>query len=303
MTIFDAFILGIVEGFTEYLPVSSTGHLILAASLLGLGTGDGTKDMATIKAALDQFEIIIQGGAILAVAGIYWKRLKTMAHGCVGFVHPERATKESHAGFQLLLKLILAFIPAAVVGLTLQKTIKAHFFYPVPVIIALLIGGVLMVSLKGWHKKKLEKHKRGDTISHLSFRGAAFIGLMQTLALMPGTSRSLVTLLGGMLMGLSPVAAAEFAFLLGLPTLSAAAVYETFSLFKDGTVGVTQFIGALGGPLPVLVGLATATLSAAISVKWLVKWLTHHTLAVFGWWRIAVAGCFTVAILAGWIAR
>lgn len=304
MTIFDAIILGIVEGVTEYLPVSSTGHLILAGSMLGLGKDEHGADMASIKESLDQFEIIIQGGAILAVAGLYWKRLRTMGQGCVGVARPRLATEESQVGFALLLKLVIAFMPAAVIGLIFRKTIKAHFFFPGPVVVALLVGGLAMVLLKSWNQKKIQQdYEPGDALARLTIKGALIIGMMQVLALMPGTSRSLVTLLGGMLVGLPPVAAAEFAFLLGLPTLGAASLYESLSVIKGGSESIQQFIAALGGPLPILVGLVTATVSAAISVKWLVKWLGSHTLAVFGWWRIVVAGSFAWAVYAGWIAR
>jgi len=304
MTLFDAIILGVVEGVTEYLPVSSTGHLILAASMLGLGKTDGGSNLAAIKESLDQFEIIIQGGAILAVAGLYWKRLRTMAQGCVGVALPSRATTESRIGFGLLVKIIIAFIPAAVIGLAFRKTIKTHLFFPGPVVAALLVGGVAMVLLKSWNQKKIEQHyEPGDALARLTLKGALIIGMMQVLAMMPGTSRSLVTLLGGMLVGLPPVAAAEFAFLLGLPTLGAASLYESLSVIKGGSESIHQFITALGGPLPIIVGLVTATISAAISVKWLVKWLGNHTLALFGWWRIVVAGSFAWAVYAGWIAR
>ena len=304
MTVFDAIILGIVEGVTEYLPVSSTGHLILAASVLGLGNDAGGANMASIKESLNQFEIIIQGGAILAVAGLYWKRLRTMAQGCVGTALPQLATRESRIGFGLLVKLVIAFIPAAVVGLAFRKTIKAHLFFPGPVVAALLVGGVAMVLLKGWNQKKIEQyHEPGDALARLTLKGALLIGLMQVLALMPGTSRSLVTLLGGMLVGLPPVAAAEFAFLPGLPTLGAASLKESWDVFHGDSTTFQQFVANLGGPLPIIVGLVTATISAAISVKWLVKWLGNHTLSIFGWWRIVVAGSFAWAVYAGWIAR
>ena len=304
MTVFDAIILGIVEGVTEYLPVSSTGHLILAASMLGLGKETGGANMASIKESLDQFEIIIQGGAILAVAGLYWKRLRTMAQGCVGVALPSRATTESRIGFGLLVKLVIAFMPAAIIGLAFRKTIKAYLFFPGPVVAALLVGGVAMVLLKSWNQKKIEQHyEPGDALARLTLKGALIIGMMQVLAMMPGTSRSLVTLLGGMLVGLPPVAAAEFAFLLGLPTLGAASLKESWDVFHGESTTFQQFVANLGGPLPIIVGLVTATISAAISVKWLVKWLGNHTLALFGWWRIVVAGSFCWAIYLGWIAR
>ena len=227
-----------------------------------------------------------------------------MAQGCVSTALPKLATRESKIGFGLLVKLVIAFMPAAVIGLAFRKTIKAHLFFPGPVVAALLVGGVAMVLLKGWNQKKIEQHyEPGDALARLTLKGALIIGMMQVLAMMPGTSRSLVTLLGGMLVGLPPVAAAEFAFLLGLPTLGAASLYESLSVIKGGSESIHQFIAALGGPLPIIVGLVTATISAAISIKWLVKWLGNHTLALFGWWRIVVAGSFCWAIYLGWIAR
>ena len=297
MNITQAIVLGVVEGVTEYLPVSSTGHLILAAAALGLG--DGAATAAQLKEATDRFTIIIQGGAILAVAMLYWPRVRMML-------------RMDRAGRHLLTLLVAGFLPAAVTGVLAGKAIKAHLFGPLPVIGALMVGGLAMVLLAPWHRRKLRKAAGGgDTLrggpSHvdpllaLSWRAALLIGLAQCLALWPGTSRSMVTMLAGMAIGLPPVAAAEFAFLLGLPTLGGASAKELLEAIRES--GWHGFVDSLGGTGPVLAGLAAATVTAAISVKWLVHFLGRHTLELFGWWRIAVAGAFAWAIAMGWIAR
>ena len=197
-------------------------------------------------------------------------------------------------------------MPAAVVGLTANKAIKAHLFSPLPVVGALLVGGIAMVLLAPWHRRRIAAAAQGgpghaDPLMALRWQGALLIGCMQVLALWPGTSRSMVTMLGGMCIGLPPVAAAEFAFLLGLPTLGAASAKELLEGIRES--GASQFIAMLGGTLPVLAGFAAAMVSAALSVRWLVGWLGRHTLELFGWWRILVAGAFAWAIAMGWMSR
>jgi undecaprenyl-diphosphatase len=169
-------------------------------------------------------------------------------------------------------------------------------------------GGVLMIAIAPWHRSRLRAFggstggvSHADALRALSWQGALFIGMVQTLAMWPGTSRSLVTLLAGMLIGLPPVAAAEFAFLLGLPTLGAASAKDLLDGIRES--GAQQFLAALGGPGPVIAGLVAAMVSAAISVRWLVMYLGRHTLELFGWWRVVVAGAFAWAIAMGWIAR
>lgn len=285
MTILQAVILGLVEGITEYLPVSSTGHLILAAWLLGL------QEDAARKTAVDSFNIIIQGGAILAVLGLYRERVGAMIKGLAG---------RDHAGLILFLKLVVAFLPAAVLGVLFDDWIEERLFRPVPVLVALGGGGLLLIVLAPWIRTLVEREKdERDDFSMLTFGHALAIGFMQALAMWPGTSRSMVTILGGMLLGLSPRRAAEFSFLLGLPTLGGACAYK---LFKQARHDPSGFIDTLGGPAPVAVGILVAAVSAAIAVKWLVGYLSRGGFAAFGWWRVAVAAALGAAILGGKIS-
>lgn len=286
MTILQAIILGIVEGITEYLPVSSTGHLIITAWLLGLGSSPESKE------AVNAFNVIIQGGAILAVAGLYWSRVRQLIRGVQG---------KDGAGRALAVLLAIAFVPAAGLGFLLHDSIDARLFRPVPVILTLAGGGLVLLVLKPWQDRLRRREMRGEghvfrTIEELGPKDALVIGLMQCVALIPGTSRSMMTILGGLSVGLSPARAAEFSFLLGLPTLGAACGYTLFKQVRAHGVG---FVEPLGGWVPVIVGLAVATVSAAVAVKWLVGYLERHSFAVFGIWRIAVASVLGVALWQG----
>jgi undecaprenyl-diphosphatase len=273
----QATVLGLVEGITEYLPVSSTGHLILTSSLLGL-------DRPQTKDALDAYLVVIQGGAILAVLGLYWSRVVQMVRGLLGR-DPE--------GFRLACNLLLAFVPAAIAGLLLAHTIKAHLFSLWPVIGALAVGGVWMIWLGG------RGREGGHDLAAISWHTALGIGLFQTLALWPGTSRSMVTIGGGMLLGLSAVTAAEFSFLLALPTLGAACVHDLAGSLRHAAGG--SLFAQLGAG-PVLLGVLVATVAAALSVRWLVSFLTRHGLAPFGWYRLGVSALFAALLLAGTVA-
>jgi len=288
MTILDAIILGIVEGITEYLPVSSTGHLIITSWLLGL---DGDPEQ---KRAVDAFNIIIQGGAILAVLGLYRARVGQMIRGILG---------RDPAGRRLFINLVIAFIPAAVLGVLLDDLIESHLFRPEPVIAALFIGGIILLCMRRWQDRLYAAQGKDDKdrfvdIESLSWKSALTIGFLQCVAMWPGTSRSMMTIVGGMFMGLRPRQAAEFSFLLGLPTLGGACVYKLGkSILRDGD----GFVTTLGGWTPVLVGILVATFAAAIAIKWLVEWLGNHGLALFGWWRIAVSLFLAASIwVFGW---
>ena len=271
MTILDAIILGLVEGITEYLPVSSTGHLIITSSLLGLD-----RDAST-KSAVDAFNIIIQGGAILAVIGLYRVRVWSMIQGILG---------KNVGGRRLFTNLVIAFLPAAVFGVLLDDLIESMLFRPWPVIAALAVGGLVLLGMKRWQDRVFASADGDDSngrfidIEHLTWKQALLIGFLQCVAMWPGTSRSMMTIVGGMLVGLRPRQAAEFSFLLGLPTLGGACVYKAL---KSG-----DEIAALGAA-PIVVGIAVATVSAALAVKWLVGYLATHGLAAFGWYRIALA--------------
>ncbi len=266
----QAAVLGLVEGITEYLPVSSTGHLILTTWLLGL-------DDPAAKPALDAFSIVIQGGAILAVLGLYWPRVLSLLRGVTG---------HDSAGMRLLVNLVIAFLPAVAVGVPLDDWIETQLFHPAPVIGALVAGGVFMILLDRFTL-------RGDrTVDQLDWRHALAIGAMQCLALWPGTSRSMVVIAGGILVGLRPRDAAEFSFLLALPTLGGACLYK---LAREH-----EAIAALG-PGSVALGIAVAAVSAALAVRWLVGFLNRHGLEPFGWYRLGLAAFLCISVWLGWL--
>ncbi len=285
MTLIQALILGLVEGVTEFLPISSTGHLILAQWLLGL---EGNQ-------AVNDFNIIVQGGAILAVLGLYWSSVVRMVRGLLG---------RDAGGRRLALNTCIAFLPAACIGVVLDNWIEAHLFHPGPVIGALVAGGIVLILIGPWQRRllHLDRETAGGSwteLENLTWKQAFVIGLLQCLAMWPGTSRSMVTIVGGMLVGLKPKHAAEFSFILGLPTLGGACVYK---LAKHMRGGFPQFVDQLGGPLVMLLGLAIACISAAIAIRWLVAFLNRHGLSVFGWYRIALGGILAIAISARWIS-
>jgi len=275
-----AIILGLVEGITEYLPVSSTGHLILAGALLKL-------DTPALKSAVDDFDIVIQGGAILAVLGLYRTRVAQMLRGLAG---------RDPAGLRLVVNLFVAFLPAAFFGWLLHDWIKSRLFLAGPVLGAVLVGGIYMIVVDAWSRGRLGRVpprsvERG--IDDLTPLHALFIGALQVLAMWPGTSRSLMTITGGLFVRLRPAAAAEFSFLLGLPTLGAATIYSLAKNFAHArSSGEPNLVEKLGA-VPCLLGLVFATVSAAIAVKWLVAFLNLHGLAVFGWYRV---GLFAVLV-------
>jgi undecaprenyl-diphosphatase len=277
LEVWQAAVLGLVEGITEYLPVSSTGHLILASSLMGL------EKTEAIKAAVDDFNIVIQGGAILAVLGLYWPHVVRMVKGLLGNDGP---------GLMLFINLCVAFVPSAVVGLLLKDWINAHLFWATPVLASLLVGGLFMIVLDAWGKSKFSMppfSKNQPTVFDLSIRQALVVGCMQVLAMWPGTSRSMMTIAGGMFVGLRPRQAAEFSFLLGLPTLGAATVYSLLKNMKHAQETGTGNLFQTLGVVPCVVGLAVAAVAAAVAVKWLVGFLNRHGLAVFGYYRIVLA--------------
>lgn len=274
MTPLEAIILGVVEGITEYLPISSTGHLILTTRLLGLDEPEET------RRAVDTFTIVVQGGAILAVLGLYWARVRSMLAGIFG---------RDADGRRLFLQLLVAFAPAAILGPLLDDHIESMLFGTYPVIAALALGGIAMIALG-----PRTRRDAGREITTLTFRAALIIGLMQCIAMWPGMSRSMMTIVGGILVGLRPRAAAEFSFLLGLPTLGGACAYK---LTKDLT-GDGESMFAVLDTGSILIGITVATVSAALAVKWLVGYLTKHGLAIFGWYRIVLA-IIVLLVMAG----
>ncbi|MEQ8317460.1 MAG: undecaprenyl-diphosphate phosphatase [Phycisphaerales bacterium] len=285
MELWQAIVLGIVEGITEYLPVSSTGHLILASGLMGLN------DTPEGRQAANAFNIVIQGGAILAVLGLYRERVWQMLKGLVG---------KDRDGLRLAVNIFVAFLPAAVLGLRFNDLIEQHLFTASVVLTMLAIGGVYMIALDKAVIAPRRKEQAGNTLDELRPTRALVIGLLQCVAMVPGTSRSMMTITGGVLVGLKPKDAAEFSFLLGLPTLGGACV---LTLFKDLTRddGTPTMIETIGWPA-LVVGILVSMVSAMLAVKWLVGFLNRHGLALFGWYRIALAGVLLVATLAGVIA-
>ena len=270
LTVANAIILGLVEGITEYLPISSTGHLLVTARILGLPDSGKAGD------ALKSYEIAIQSGAILAVLGLYRHRFATMIEGVTG---------RSDEGRRLLFALAIAFVPAAVVGVIGEKVIKDVLFGVPPVIAAWAVGGVAILVLV---QRGVSTRPGGRALETLTNRDALLIGVAQVIALWPGTSRSLVTIVAALLLGMSMAAAIEFSFLLGVITLGAATAY---SVVKDGSLMVDTF-----GLLTPLIGFVVALVAAWISVRWMVNYLQRHSLAVFGWYRLAVAALALVLL-------
>jgi undecaprenyl-diphosphatase len=272
-----AVILGLVEGITEFLPISSTGHLILVSALLGLDTPERRPSLAV-------FEIAIQGGAILAVAGLYRARIRQMARGIAG---------RDPAGRRLLAQLGVAFLPAAVLGPLLDDRIEAHLFRTGPVLAALFLGGLWML----WLGRR--GPDGGRRLEDLGTRTALAIGLLQCVALWPGTSRSMMTIAGGVLLGLRARDAAEFSFLLGLPTLGGACVFKVAKDLWEAEQGLGRSLLEELGAAPIALGFAVSALSAAVAVRWLVAFLGRHGLAPFGCYRIALAGVLGVIAWTG----
>ena len=290
MSAVDAVILGLVEGITEFLPISSTGHLTVTQALLGIGTGSESE-----KEAADAYAVVIQSGAILAIVILYWRRLVSLLQGLLG---------RDESGRRVLIGLVIAVVPIAIIGTLFEGTIKDKLFGVGPVIFAWVVGGVvvLVLSQRGWwgdpeSDDEGERHGgnragrgrgrgRGDPLDLITPRQAAIIGAAQVLALWPGTSRSLVTIVAALAAGLSLAAAVEFSFLLGLVVLSAATLVDAA---KHGELIVDTF----GWVNPVL-GFAVAFVSAVVAVRWMVAYLQHHSLAIFGWYRLGVAALAAV---------
>lgn len=275
MDLLQALILGLVEGLTEYLPVSSTGHLLLAQRIMGIASSD----------AADAFAICIQAGAILAVLGLYRKRVGQMALGMLG---------RDPDGRRLALNILAAFIPAAVLGFALEKTIKKFLFGGNewglwPVVAAWFVGGAAILAVSFFKKRNTDR--KGLALDALTVRMAVIVGIAQCLAMWPGVSRSLITIVGGLLVGLSLPAAVEFSFLLGVLTLSAATAYDAL---KHGREMLDAF-----GPAPLAVGFLAAWISAVLAVKWMVGYLNKHGMDIFGWYRVALAIVVAVWLFKG----
>jgi undecaprenyl-diphosphatase len=263
--------LGIVEGITEFLPISSTGHLLYAERLMHVGDKKATEDAA------DTYTIVIQLGAILAVVVLFWSRIVEIFQGLLG---------RSAQGRRLLVVLVLAFLPAAIFGLALETKIKDHLLEPGPVAGAWLVGGlaILLIGSRLHRSGALQ----GKPMEAITNRDALIIGFAQALALWPGTSRSLVTILAALVLGLSLTAAVEFSFILGLLTLGAATLKDLASNGKQ----LTDVYGVMNPAI----GFVVAFVFAVVAIKWMITYLERHGLDVFGWYRVLV-GIVAVALI------
>ena len=272
LTAGKAVVLGLVEGITEYLPVSSTGHLLITERLLHIGDKAATKDAA------DTYTVVIQAGAILAVLVLFWKRILDVLKGVVG---------KSEEGRNLLVVLVLSFIPAAILGLAGEHKIKSHLLKPIPVSIAWILGALAILFVGS------RLHQQGKTIgraiTEITYRDAVIIGCAQALALWPGTSRSLVTILAALALGISLQSAVEYSFLLGILALGAATAKDLLSNGK-------QLTDVYGTTNP-MIGFVVAFIAALIAVRWLLSYLQRHDLKVFAWYRLAAAAT-TIALVA-----
>ncbi len=261
VNIVHALILGIVEGLTEFLPVSSTGHLILVGDLLHFNDDKGKL-----------FEIVIQSGAIFALCWEYRARIGSILAGL----------PKDRAAQRFTLNLVVAFLPLAILGLLFQKTLKAHLFQPLPVALAFIIGGFIIL----WAERR--QHRiRIDSVDELDVIDAFKLGCAQALALIPGTSRSGATIIGGLLFGLSRRAATEFSFFLAIPTLLAATAYE---LYKERALLSADDLGMW------VTGFVAAFISAFFCVRWLLRFISTHDFTIFAWYRIA----FGIVVIATW---
>jgi len=248
-----AAIMGIVEGLTEFLPISSTGHLILAGSLLGF-------DDAKAKV----FDIAIQTGAIFAVVLVYWQKIRSTVVDL----------PTSRQAQRLTLNVIIGFLPAVVLALIFGKFIKAHLFTPTVVATTFILGGFVIL----WAERRPASAMRVQTVDEMTPLDALKVGLVQCLAMIPGTSRSGATIIGGMLMGLSRKAATDFSFFLAIPTLIGAGVY---SLYKERALLSVADIPMFA------VGLVFSFISAWLCVRWLLRYISTNSFVPFAWYRIA----------------
>jgi undecaprenyl-diphosphatase len=262
-------IMGIVEGLTEFLPISSTGHLILAGSLLNF-TGEKVK----------VFEIVIQAGAMLAVC---WEYRVKIARVILDFRHDITARR-------FVVNLLIAFLPAVILGLAFGKAIKAHLFKPVPVALAFIVGAFIIIIIERRHRRVV--YSRVDSVDDMSALDALKVGLAQCFALIPGTSRSGATIIGAMAFGLSRQAATEFSFFLAIPTLFGATAY---SLYKERALLSVADLPMFG------LGALSAFISAFFCVRWLLRYISSHDFMVFAWYRIIFGVLILVTAWTGWV--
>jgi undecaprenyl-diphosphatase len=263
-------IMGIVEGLTEFLPISSTGHLILAGSLLNF-TGEKVK----------VFEIVIQAGAMLAVCWEYRHRI----------IDVIRNFSSDAAARSFVANLLVAFLPAVVLGLLFGKMIKAHLFAPVPVALAFIVGAFIILIVERRNRLN-EDSLRIHSVDEMTMLDAFKVGCAQCFALIPGTSRSGASIIGGMAFGLSRQAATEFSFFLAIPTLFGATIY---SLYKERALLSVADLPMFG------VGALAAFISAFFCVRWLLRYISTHDFTIFVWYRIVFGVLILISAATGWV--
>ena len=255
MTVIQSVILGIIEGVTEFLPISSTGHLILTSKIFGIESENFTKS----------FEIAIQFGAILAVVFLYWKKV--------------------FSNKELFKKVLVAFLPTAIIGFLLYKVLKNFLLQSSSIVLwSLLIGGVFLILFEMWHKQQ-------DTDGHaedISYKKSFLIGIIQSLAIIPGVSRAGATIVGGLLMGVKRQAIVEFSFLLAVPTMAMATAYDLYK--SAGNFSFDNFY-------ILVIGFIVSFIVAIFAIKWLLKFIQNHTFIPFGVYRIIVAVLFWMLIV------
>jgi undecaprenyl-diphosphatase len=264
LLLLKALILGVVEGLTEFLPISSTGHLIIASQLLDFHDDKGKV-----------FELVIQTGAMLAIV---WEYRARFGHALAGL-------KCDPAAQRFVFNLAIAFMPAAVLGLAFGGLIKAHLFHAVPVAIAFIAGGVVILVVE-----RRSRRVRVETVDDMTWTDALKVGFAQAFALIPGTSRSGATIIGGMLFGLSRRAATEFSFFLAVPTLVLAGAYD---LYRHRHLMSVHDVPVFG------VGLIAAFFSAFLCVRWLIRYIATHDFTIFAWYRIAFGAIVLVTAYTG----
>ena len=277
-----AVILGVVEGLTEFLPISSTGHLILVGDLLHFNDGHG-----------NAFEIIIQFGAILAVCWEYRQKLGQVVMSLGGRASSRR----------FILNLVIATIPAAVLGILFGKYIKSYLFAPIPVALA-FIGGALVIF---WAEKRQVQYGKQQklnrpihSVNDLSAFDALKVGMVQCAALIPGTSRSGATIIGGMLLGLPRTVATEFSFFLAIPVIGGATIYELLKLSKAPAMAL--LVSPADFTLALILGFVAAFIAAFICVRWLIRYVASHTFIPFAWYRIIFGAFILITSYTGFIA-
>ena len=267
LLLLKAFILGLVEGFTEFLPVSSTGHLILAGEILNFNDERGKL-----------FEIVIQSAAILAVVWEYRAKLMAVLSGFF---------RRDPAALRFVLNLFIAFLPLAILGLLFGKVIKANLFNAVTVATTFILGGIIIL----WAERR-EHRIRVETVEDMTPLDALKVGVAQAFALIPGTSRSGATIIGGLLFGLSRKTATEFTFFLAIPTIIGASLYQ---LYKERSHLSVDDLGMWA------VGFVAAFISAFLCVRWLLRYIATHDFSAFAWYRIAFGIVVLVTWQMGWV--